>query len=269
MDKTSTIRLRSGNNIPVFGLGTWQLTNDTPDTIAYALELGYPMIDTSGDYGTQPGIGEGIKQAGVARDNFYLITKVEETDDAYEATGRNLQELQLEYADLMLIHRPPEDDVGEELWRGLIRAKEEGLTRDIGVSNYSIEQIQALVDATGEVPVLNQIEWSPFGYSNAMREFCDTNGILIQAYSPLTRTTRLDNLTLINIAADYDKSPAQIMIRWNLQHGTIPIPKANQRPHLNEDIAVFDFEITNEDMAILDDLNEEYSSLGASLKYLS
>lgn len=162
---------RSGNEIPIIGLGTWQLTNDTPGTIAYALELGYPMIDTSGDYGTQPGIAEGIKKSGAARDDFYLVTKVEETDNAYEATQHNLQELELDYADLMLIHRPPADGVGEELWRGLMQAKEEGLTRDIGVSNYSIEQIQALIDRTGEVPVVNQIEWSPFGYSQAMYDF--------------------------------------------------------------------------------------------------
>lgn len=260
---------RSGNEIPVIGLGTWQLTNNTPGTIAYALELGYPMIDTSGDYGTQPGIAEGIKKSGAARDDFYLITKVEETDNAYEATQRNLQELELDYADLMLIHRPPADGVGEELWRGLMQAKEEGLTRDIGVSNYSIEQIQALIDRTGEVPVVNQIEWSPFGYSRAMLDFCNEQGIIIQAYSPLTRTTRLDNITLQNIANAYNKTPAQVIIRWNLQHGVIPLPKANQRTHLKENIEVFDFELTDEDMVTLDGLNEGYSSLGASLKYLS
>lgn len=169
----------------------------------------------------------------------------------------------------MLIHRPPADGVGEELWRGLMQAKEEGLTRDIGVSNYSIEQIQALIDRTGEVPVVNQIEWSPFGYSRAMLDFCNEQGIIIQAYSPLTRTTRLDNITLQNIANAYNKTPAQVIIRWNLQHGVIPLPKANQRTHLKENIEVFDFELTDEDMVTLDGLNEGYSSLGASLKYLS
>lgn len=260
---------RSGNEIPVIGLGTWQLTNDTPGTIVYALELGYPMIDTSGDYGTQPEIAEGIKKSGAARDDFYLVTKVEETDNAYEATQHNLQELELDYADLMLIHRPPADGVGEELWRGLMQAKEEGLTRDIGVSNYSIEQIQALIDRTGEVPVVNQIEWSPFGYSQAMYDFCNEQEIIIQAYSPLTRTTRLDNITLQNMASTYNKTPAQIIIRWNLQHKVIPLPKANQRAHLEENINVFDFELTGEDMAVLDGLNEGYSSLGATLQYLA
>ncbi|HVX57451.1 MAG TPA: aldo/keto reductase, partial [Candidatus Saccharimonadales bacterium] len=165
MNAQSRITLRSGNKMPIMGLGTWKLTRDTADTVAKALELGYRMIDTSGDYGTQPGVGEGIRRSGIGRDEVYLVTKVEETDDAYEATLRNLRELQLDHADLVLIHRPPADEVGLELWRGLIRAKQEGLARDIGVSNYSIDQLQALTDATGETPAVNQIEWSPFGHS--------------------------------------------------------------------------------------------------------
>src|SRR3990170_3138565 len=123
MNLQSTVPLHSGNRIPVLGLGTWQLTDDTAATVARALELGYPMIDTSGDYGTQPGIGEAIRRSGVSRESFYLVTKVEETDNAYHATRRNLAELELEYADLILIHRPPEDGVGAVLWEGLLQAK--------------------------------------------------------------------------------------------------------------------------------------------------
>lgn len=262
MDKNSTIKLHTGNSIPVFGLGTWQLTINTAETIAYAIELGYPMIDTSSDYGTQSGIGEGMKKSGIKREDIYIVTKVEETDDAYERTKSNLEELDLDYVDLMLIHRPPPTSAGEELWESLIRAKDEGLIKDIGVSNYSTVLIQRLIDFSEEVPVLNQIEWSPFGYSDEMVEYCAKNKILIQAYSPLTRAKRLDDPTLTQIAGKYSKSPAQLLIRWNLQRGTVPIPKANQRQHLEEDIDVFDFTITDEDLRRLNGLNETYSSLG-------
>ena len=267
MNKQSTIPLHTGNRMPILGLGTWQLTNDTVDTVAYALELGYRLIDTSSDYGTQPGIGEAMKNSTIDRESIYVVTKVEETDNAYERTKANLEEMDLEYTDLMLIHRPPPTGAGEQLWGGLIRAKKEGLTRDIGVSNYSAELIQKLIEASGEVPTVNQIEWSPFGHSENMMKYCAEKNIVIQAYSPLTRTKRLDDITLNQLASKYNKTPAQILIRWNLQLGTVPLPKANQKNHLKEDINVFDFEIRDNDMALLRDLNEEYSSLG-SLPYV-
>jgi 2,5-diketo-D-gluconate reductase A len=163
MNKESTIPLHTGNTMPILGLGTWQLTNDTAGTVAYALALGYRLIDTSSDYGTQPGIGEAIKNSNIDRKSIYVVTKVEETDDAYARTKSNLEEMGLEYADLMLIHRPPPTAAGEELWQGLIRAKNEGLTRDIGVSNYSVALIDKLIEASGEVPTVHQIERSPFG----------------------------------------------------------------------------------------------------------
>jgi 2,5-diketo-D-gluconate reductase A len=262
MDVRSTLPLRTGNRIPVFGLGTWQLTDHTAETISRALELGYPMIDTSSDYGTQPGIAEAIRRAGAPRDSFYLVAKVEETDDAYQATRDNLAELDLEYADLVLIHRPPEDGVGAGLWEGLLEARNDGLANDIGVSNYSMEQIRALVAASDEVPAVNQVEWTPFGFSRDLLEACRKEGIVIQAYSPLTRAQRLDSRALARVAERYGKTPAQVLIRWNLQRGTVPIPKANRAEHLEENLAVFDFELAGEDMAALDALNEEYSSLG-------
>lgn len=267
MNADSTIQLHTGSSMPIMGLGTWQLIHDTSGTIVAALKLGYRMIDTSGDYGTQRGIGEGLKKSSVDRESYYLVTKVEETDDAYEATKKNLQELQLDYADLMLIHRPPVTGVGEDLWRGLIRAKQEGLTKDIGVSNYSIELLQTLIDATGEKPVVNQIEWSPFGYSEEMLRFCKDNSIVIQAYSPLTRRNRLSDNTLQEIANSRSKTPAQVLLRWNLQLGTVPLPKANQREHLEQDIDIFDFELNDGEMARLSGLNEHYSSLGHALMY--
>lgn len=262
MQRTTTIGLHTGRQMPVIGLGTWQLTDDTAGTVADALALGYRMIDTSGDYGTQAGIGAGIRRAGIDRDALYLVTKVEETDDAYEKTLRDLDELKVDHVDLMLIHRPPPDSAGQQLWEGLARAREEGLTNDIGVSNYSIELLDRLMEATGEVPVVNQIEWSPLGHSDEMQRFADEQGILIQAYSPLTRATRLDDSTLAEIARRCRKSPAQVMIRWDLQRGDVPLPKANRRSHLEENIDVFDFALDDDDIARLDRLNRRYSALG-------
>jgi len=249
------------------GLGTWQLTKNTAETVQYAIELGYHLIDTSSDYRTQPGIGKAIKNAGIAPEELYIASKVEETDDSYARTKSNLKELQLEYVDLMLIHRPPFIGVGEELWEGLIQAKNEGLVKDIGVSNYSVDLIELLIEKSGEVPAVNQIEWTPFGHSREMLDYCRQRKILIQAYSPLTRTKRLNDKTLNEIARIYGKSPAQILIRWNLQLGTVSIPKANQKPHLEEDLDVFDFELDEEDMRLLNGLNEHYSSL-RSLQYI-
>ncbi|MCL5291465.1 MAG: aldo/keto reductase [Actinobacteria bacterium] len=254
--------------MPIMGLGTWQLTLETAETVLYAVNLGYRLIDTSSDYGTQPGIGEAIRKASIDREALYITTKVEETDDSYERTKSNLDELGLSYIDLMLIHRPPATGAGEELWEGLIKAKNEGLVKDIGVSNYSIPLINKLIEASGEVPTVNQIEWSPFGYSQEMLDYSKGKGIIIQAYSPLTRTLRLDDEKLNQVAEEHGKSPAQILIRWNLQLGTVPIPKANQKKHLEENLGVFDFAISQEDMGLLNSLNEYYSSLGWSLQYV-
>lgn len=266
MSIESALQLRTGHAMPVIGLGTWQLTHDTAATVEEALRLGYRMIDTSGDYGTQPGIGEALRGTDVARGDIFLVTKVEEDEDAYEATGRNLRELGLDHADLMLIHRPPAAGAGQELWEGLIRARDEGLAADVGVSNYSTAQMDELVRATGETPAVNQIEWSPFGWSPDMLDYCRAREIVIQAYSPLTRTERLGEDRLVQVATEYDKTPAQLLLRWNLQLGIAPLPKANRRDHMVENVDILDFEINATHMAELAQLNETYSSLG-SLPY--
>ena len=266
MNIDSTVALHTGRDMPVLALGTWQLRNDTAGTVEEALRLGYRMIDTSGDYGTQPGIGEAMRRTDLGRDEIFLVTKVEEDEDAYDATGRNLSELGLAYADLMLIHRPPRTAAGRELWEGLIRARDEGLAVDIGVSNYSIEQIDELITSTGETPAVNQIEWSPFGWSREMLDFSAQHGIVIQAYSPLTRARRLDNERVRSVAARHGRTPAQVLLRWSVQRGAVPLPKANCRDHLAENLGAFEFELSGTDLDVLNSLNERYSSLG-SLPY--
>jgi 2,5-diketo-D-gluconate reductase A len=263
--RMQTFALGTSLEIPAMGLGTWQLRGGA-ETVRIALDAGYRLIDTSGDYGTQAAIGEAIRESGIPRSDIFLVTKVEETEDGYDATKDRLRELGQDYADLMLIHRPPPSGAGESIWSGLIRAKREGLTREIGVSNYSTEQIDAISDATGEQPAVNQIEWSPFGHSRQMLEYCRERGILIQAYSPLTRRRRLDDPTVAEVGSHHGKTPAQVLIRWNIQLGTNPIPKASTEEHLREDIAVFDFELSDEETGRLSRLNERYSAL-AGLAY--
>jgi 2,5-diketo-D-gluconate reductase A len=267
MNTDTTVGLRTGRSMPVLGLGTWQLNDDTAGTVEEALRLGYRMIDTSGDYGTQPGIGEALRRTDLDRAEIFLVTKVEEDEDAYDATRRNLEELGVEYADLMLIHRPPRTGSGRELWDGLIRARDEGLSVDIGVSNYSVEQIDELIESTGETPAVNQIEWSPFGWSREMLDYCAQHGVVIQAYSPLTRGRRLDNERLRSVAARHGRTPAEVLLRWSVQRGAVPLPKANRRDHLAENLGALEFELSGADLDVLNSLNEEYSSLG-SLPYV-
>jgi diketogulonate reductase-like aldo/keto reductase len=262
MDASSTVNLLTGSRMPVIGLGTWQLKYDTPEAIMHALEIGYRMIDTSGDYGTQPGIAEGLRQTNVPREEIYIVTKVEEDEDAYLSARQQVAELGLRYVDLILIHRPPPVGAGEELWRGLIRAREEGITRDIGVSNYRTEQIDDLIESSEEPPVVNQIEWSPFGHSEAMYSYCQSSGIIIQAYSPLTRETHLQSKVLNAIAQEHGKTPEQILIRWNIERGVVPLPKANDLDHQKENVDVFDFFLSQGDIDALNGLNEYYSALG-------
>ena len=253
--------LPSGNRMPLLGLGTWHLTFHTIETVCSALELGFRMIDTAADYHTQRGIGDAIKACGFERDAIYVITKVEPDEDGYAAVLKNLAQLKLNYVDLALIHRPPQNGAGELCWQGLRRAKREGLVHDIGVSSYPIDSIEDLVYRTGEMPAVNQVEWSPFGHSPRMLDFCRDNEIVIQAWSPLTRASRLNDDKVATMAARYGKTPAQLLIRWNLQLGVVPLPKANHVQHQRENLSVFDFEIVPADMAKLGALNEHYSAL--------
>lgn len=262
MNHLSTVTLRSGREMPALGLGTWELTDDTAGTVATALRLGYRLIDTSSDYGTQPGIGEALANGGASRERVFVVTKVEEDDDAYERMRDNLRQLRLGHVDLALIHRPPPRGPGVELWQGLARARADGLVLDIGVSNYSTDRIDALAEAVGEMPAVNQIEWSPFGWSGELLEHARRNGIVVQAYSPLTRAHRLDEDTVARIAARHDRTPAQVLLRWNLQHEVATVPKANREEHLRENLGALEFELTEDDMRELDGCNEHWSSLG-------
>jgi diketogulonate reductase-like aldo/keto reductase len=256
-----SVTLASGTVMPALGLGTWMLTRDTEAAVEHALRIGYRMIDTSGDYGTQPAIGRALRDSPIGRDEVFLVTKVEEDEDAYAAARSNLDELGVERVDLLLIHRPPPVGAGESLWEGLIEARRDGLAREIGVSNYTSEQIDRLTGVSGECPAVNQVEWSPFGHSAELLEHAKRSGIVIQAYSPLTRGRRLDDRTLAEIAEARGRTPAQVMLRWSVQVGAVPLPKAARPEHREENLGALDFELDRSAMEILSGLNERYSSL--------
>jgi diketogulonate reductase-like aldo/keto reductase len=259
--------LPSGNAMPLLGLGTAGLTRHTAESVRQAVAAGFRLIDTSHDYHTQRGIGEALRACGVTRDALYVVTKVAPDEDSFEALRRNLRELRLDHVDLALMQAPLDHGLGDAAWRGLRRAKREGLTVDIGVSNYSIDHIEELVYRSGEMPVVNQVEWTPFGHSPRMLDFCRDNGIVIQAGSPLTRATRLNDDQLASMAARYGRTPAQMVLRWNLQLGVVPLPKANTPQHQADNLHVFDFEIVAHDMVRLNALNQHYSVHG-QLAYL-
>lgn len=265
---STTVTLATGTEMPALGIGTWQLTGqDAVDGVEHALALGYRLIDTADDYYNQAQIGEALRSSPVERDDVFLVSKVEEDEDAYAATRERCSELGVERLDLCLIHRPPPSGAGEALWEGLISAKRDGFASEIGVSNYSVEQIDRLIEATGETPVVNQIEWSPFGHSPEVLEHAREKGVVVQAYSPLTRTERLGDETLAEIGEAHGKTPAQVLLRWNIQLGTPPVPKAASANHRDENVDVFDFELDEAEMERLTGLNEHYSSL-AGLQYL-
>lgn len=251
--------LPSGHTMPLLGLGTAGLTRNTVESVRQAVAAGFRLIDTSHDYHTQRGIGDALRACGVARDSLYVVSKVAPDEDSVEALRRNLRELRLDYVDLALMQAPLDHGLGEAAWRGLRRAKREGLTVDIGVSNYSIDHIEELVYRSGEMPAVNQVEWTPFGHSPRMLDFCRDNGIVIQAGSPLTRAMRLNDNQLASMAARYGKTPVQMVLRWNLQLGVVPLPKANTPQHQADNLNVFDFEIVAHDMVRLSALNQHYS----------
>lgn len=269
MDPSSAISLNTGTAMPLTGFGTWSLKgDDAVRAVTEALKQGYRLIDTAASYGNQREVGQGIKQCGFNRQEIFVVTKILPDQDAYSATAKCLKELGLSYADLVLIHTPPADGVGVELWEGLIRARDDGLVKDIGLSNYSCEQMDELIYATDEVPVVNQIEWSPFGHSMGMLDWAEENEVVIQAYSTLTRAEKLDDETILQLAEKYNKTPAQIIIRWNIQHHVVPLVKASTQEHMQENLDVFDFDISPEDMGRLDSLNEQYSVIAPKPLYI-
>lgn len=255
----STRKLNNDSTIPLFGLGTYQSGPGkvTEQAVLWALEAGYRHIDTAMIYRNEESVGAAIKKSGIPRKDIFVTTKLwnSDHDDPESALKASLKRLDLEYVDLYLIHWPVQ---GKRLaaWSVLEKLHKQGLAKNIGVSNFTIRHLKELVAQV--VPAVNQVEFSPFLYQKELLEFCEKNRIALEAYSPLTKGEKLDDKKLIAIAKKYRKSPAQILIRWCLQHEVIVIPKSVRKERILENADVFDMEISAPDMKTLDSLNEEY-----------
>jgi diketogulonate reductase-like aldo/keto reductase len=277
----STIDLNDGQAIPRLGLGVWLISSgkSCESAVRAALDVGYRHIDTAAFYGNEESVGKAIRGSAITRDQIYVTTKLWNSahGDPAKALERSLSKLKMDYVDLYLIHYP----VAERLrsWRVLKGLRASGKTRSIGVSNFTIRHLTELLAKSETVPAVNQVELHPYLYQRDLLEFCRKNHIVIEAYSPLTHGERLADPKLVAIARKYptnlvsadvapsnapnkssqsarNKSTAQILIRWALQHDVVVIPKSANRQRIVEDADVFDFTISAEDMRTLDGFNE-------------
>jgi methylglyoxal/glyoxal reductase len=258
----SSTLLNNGVEIPRLGLGVYQAPpgESTLRAVKYALDVGYRHIDTAWLYGNEGDVGKAILESSIEREEIFITTKVWNSDQGYRSTlaacERSLQRLGLAYVDLYLIHWPVEGQ-NNNTWKAMIQLLREGKTRAIGVSNYEIFHLQEIFQNFDVIPSVNQVEFHPFLYQEKLLEFCKNSNIQLEAYSPLTRGQRLNHPTLVDLAKKYDKSPAQILIRWSLQHGLVVIPKSIRKDRIRENIQVFDFQLEETDMKLLNSLNED------------
>ena len=257
----TTVKLNNGIQMPLFGLGTYQAQpgKETKQAVLYALEIGYRLIDTAAMYMNEEAVGEAVRESGIPREEIFVTTKLWNADHGYEkalaAFDESLERLGLSYIDLYLIHFPVEV-LRNESWKALEKILEQGKCKSIGVSNYMIWHLEELLKNSSTIPVVNQVEFNPYLYQKDLLEFCNSHKIVLEAYSPLTKGHKLNDPKLGEVASKYSKTPAQILIRWALQKRTIVIPKSSKKERIKENAAVFDFEITPEDMNLLDSFNQ-------------
>ncbi|HKJ93561.1 MAG TPA: aldo/keto reductase [Longimicrobiales bacterium] len=263
----STVPLRQGASdsprIPLLGLGTYRSPRGaaTHNAVRRALELGYRHVDTAKAYGNEADVGAAIRESGVAREDVFVTTKLWNEDHGFERTlgalDGSLRRLGMDYVDLYLVHWPVEG-LRLESWRALEALLTEGKARAIGVSNYMVRHLDELFGHAAIVPAVNQIELSPFNLESRrdVVDLCRERGIVIEAYSPLTKGRKLDDPGLARIAEKHARTPAQVLIRWSLQHGFVVLPKSVTPDRIAENAAVYDFVLDDEDMAALDARDE-------------
>lgn len=267
----SSIRLNNGVEIPRLGLGVYQSPpgSITQRAVRYALSIGYRHIDTACIYGNESDVGKAVLESGIPREEVFVTSKLWNTnqvgyDYAIKACKQSLQRLGLMYIDLYLIHWPVEgvNNNSIQIWKAMVHLLREGKARAVGVSNFSIDDLKQILNNSDVLPAVNQIEFHPFLYQKDLLSFCERNSIQLEAYSPLTRRRRLNHPIIVDIAKKYDnKTPAQILIRWGLQHNLVVIPKSIHEERILENSHVFDFELKAEDMKVLDSLNEDLQTV--------
>ncbi len=254
------VTLNNGVQIPQLGFGVFQVPpEETAQVVGTALEAGYRSIDTARAYGNEAGVGEAVRSAGIPREELFLTTKLWNTHHGYDAAlqafDRSLSDLGVDYLDLYLIHWPvPSADRYVETWTAFEKLASDGRVRAIGVSNFTEAHLQRLLDETGTVPVLNQVELHPNFPQAELRAFHARHGITTEAWSPLAQGGLLKEQSLVALAEKYDKTPAQIILRWHLQIGNVVIPKSVTPERIRSNIDVFDFELADDDIATIDSL---------------
>ena len=259
--------LNNGIEIPEIGLGTYRGKKKklVLKSIPIGLQSGYRLIDTAMLYKNEKHIGKALQKLNINRDEFFITTKVFKNamrrDGVRESVEESLKNLQLDYADLVLIHRPL-TEFNQKSWRVLEELLEEGLAKAIGVSNFLIKHLKALKETSKIIPAVNQIELHPFFYRKELVEYCQANGTIVEAYSPLALGRKFDDPRLVTIAQAHNKTSAQIMLRWSIQHGFIPIPRSFSEVHIKENIDVFDFKLTDKNMKEMNTWNEDFMVIG-------
>jgi diketogulonate reductase-like aldo/keto reductase len=260
-DIADTVELNNGVRMPRLGLGVYKVKDggEVIQAVHAALEAGYRSIDTAAFYENEKGVGEAIRTSGLRREDVFVTTKVWNDRQGYESTLAAFEEsrkkLGFDYVDLYLIHWPIKGKF-KETWRALEKLYREGYVRAIGVSNFKIHHLEELFEDSEVTPAVNQIELHPRLTQEDVRAYCKEKGIQVEAWSPLMRGRLMDEPTLVELAKKYGKTPAQIIIRWDLQHGLITIPKSVRKERIIENADVFDFELSEEDMKKIDALNQ-------------
>lgn len=253
----TSVRLNTKKYIPLVGFGTWKLQGDEAyEAVKTAIDTGYRLIDTAKVYGNEEAVGRAIKDSGVPREELFVTTKLWEDDflDVEEALATSLKKLGIDYVDLYLIHWPKSNRVAA--YKAMETEQEKGRTRAIGVSNFTIQHLEELLANTTVIPAINQVEFNPFLNQQELLSYCNENGIVLEAYSPLSHAHKLDDERLTKLAAQYGKSPAQLMLRWAIQQGVVAIPKSGSTSRMQENFNIFDFEISDEDMEDIRTWNE-------------
>ncbi|HCX83649.1 MAG TPA: aldo/keto reductase [Micrococcales bacterium] len=250
-DSIPSVTLRPGVEVPQLGLGTWQAeSGEAYDAVRAALDLGYRHIDTARAYGNEEEVGRAVADSGVDRDEIVVTTKLppDEADDAARIIDESLAKLGFDHVDLWLVHWPPNKKARPDVWETFIAAQQAGKVRAIGVSNYSIAQIDELTEATGVTPAINQIPWSPADFDADLVAAHRERGVVLEGYSPFKRTD-LDDKVLAEIAAAHGVTPAQVVLRWHLDTGVVVIPKSVHRDRIAANLDVAGFALTDDEVA--------------------
>ncbi|WP_251554116.1 aldo/keto reductase [Neobacillus muris] len=258
---TDTTKLHNGVEMPWFGLGVFKVKegSEVVESVKAAIKNGYRSIDTAAIYQNEEGVGQGIRESGVPREELFVTSKVWNSDQGYEsalkAFDTSLQKLGLDYLDLYLIHWPGKTKF-KETWKALEKLYKDGRVRAIGVSNFKIHHLDELLKDAEIQPMVNQVEYHPHLTQKDLLAYCQNHGIQLEAWSPLKQGQLLDDSTIKEIAAKYGKTPAQVILRWDLQTKVVTIPKSIKEHRIIENANIFDFELSEDDMNKIDALNK-------------